>query len=247
MGRRQRGRISAAWTLGPTVLLCFGCSASSTAALSPAQKAAVREIAVEHEDCDIEAGGAERLDVNGDGKTDITLVRDGAKDVCRAFDLNFDGRIDVWAYFDAAGKLRRKEYDFDRDGQIDEIARFSAGVVTQRQRATLLASRLDTWQHYQNGSLARAERDSDANAMVDQWWEYPQAGCPVIHTDANDDGKPDPGTTIDYCKETGYVPPERQYYRQAEGPSFEQQSATPEEVENKAADAPAGAAPKESK
>ena len=245
MGRRQRGRT---WSvLGSVTFFCLACSQHGGVALTPTQQAAVRDVEVKHEDCDLEAGGAERLDVNGDGKTDITLVRDGQKDVCRAYDLNFDGRIDVWAYYDGAGKIRRKEYDFDRDGNIDEIATFSSGVIEQRQRATLLASRLDTWQHYEKGVLTRAERDSDSDAMVDAWWEYPQPGCPVIHTDANQDGKPDPGTTIDYCKETGYVPPERQYYRQAEGPTFEQQSVAPTEVENKAADAPASEPAKESK
>jgi hypothetical protein len=59
----------------------------------------------------------------------------------------------------------------------------------------------------------------------------------MIHADANQDGKPDPGTTIDYCKETGYVPPERQYYRQAEGPNFREQLGTPTEVDNKEDDA----------
>jgi hypothetical protein len=60
----------------------------------------------------------------------------------------------------------------------------------------------------------------------------------MIHTDANEDGRPDPGTTIDYCKETGYVPPERQYYRQTEGPSFRDETSAPTEVENKEAGEP---------
>jgi hypothetical protein len=43
------------------------------------------------------------------------------------------------------------------------------------------------------------------------------------------------------------VPPERQYYRQATGPDFQQPTGTPTEVENKPAEpgsaAPAPAAP----
>jgi hypothetical protein len=233
MRKRQRGRTVAAGQALLTTLFCLGCSHGGAGALSPDQQALVRDVTIEHEECDVSAAGAEKLDVNGDGKPDITVVRSGGRDVCRAYDLNFDGRVDLYAYYDSAGKLRRKEYDFDRDGKTDEIALYSGGVITERQRATVLAGRLDTWQHYQNGALAKAERDSDSDAVVDQWWEYPQPGCPVIHTDTNHDGRPDPGTTIDYCKETGYVPPERQYFRQAEGPSFEQQSNAPTEVENK--------------
>ena len=172
-------------------------------------------------------------------------MRSGGREACRAVDLNFDGKIDVWSYNDSSGRLRRKEYDFDRDGVIDEIATFQAGVITSKQRATLLANRLDTWDFYQNGALARSERDSDADAVVDQWWEYPKPGCPMIHTDANDDGRPDPGTTIDYCKETGYVPPERQYYRQTEGPSFRDETSAPTEVENREEGTPLRAAGEE--
>jgi hypothetical protein len=189
----------------------------------------------------------EHLDANGDGRADVTIVKEGGREVCRAVDLNLDGRVDVWAYMDDRGQLRRREYDFDRDGAIDQIVTYQGGVPTASQRATLLANRLDTWDYYQNGMLARTERDSDSDARVDQWWEYPKPGCPLIHSDANQDGKPDPGTTIDYCKETGYVPPERQYYRQAEGPNFRDQLGTPTEVENREVDAPAEAAPKESK
>jgi hypothetical protein len=202
-----------------------------------------RDVRVVHEECATNSNGAEKLDANGDGRPDVIIVRSGSREVCRGVDLNMDGRMDAWTYYDSAGRVRRKEYDFDRDGIVDEIATFQAGVVTAKQRATLLANRLDTWEYYQNGMLARSERDSNADAIVDQWWEYPKPGCPMIHTDANQDGRPDPGTTIDYCKETGYVPPERQYYRQTEGPSFRDDTSAPTEVENREEGAPA--APKQ--
>ena len=43
---------------------------------------------------------------------------------------------------------------------------------------------------------------------MDQWWEYPDqrsADCPLIHSDVNGDGRPDPGATVDVCKDQ-YVP-----------------------------------------
>jgi hypothetical protein len=196
-------------------------------------------VRVVHEECDTSAGSAERLDANGDGKPEVVIVKDGARELCRAVDLNLDGTIDVWTYNDDGGRVRRREYDFDRNGTIDQIITYAGGLPSSSQRATLLANRLDTWDYYKNGTLARTERDSDADAHVDQWWEYSKPGCPLIHTDANNDGKPDVGTTIDYCKETGYVPPDRQYYRQAEGASFKDTTATPTEVGNEPAVAPA--------
>jgi hypothetical protein len=240
MSRRGNG----SWLeAGVATILCFGCN--SEPAKSAAEAGQGRDTRVVHEECDLSAASAERLDANGDGKAEVTIVKSkSGRPACQAADLNGDGRVDVWSYYDEAGGLRRREYDFDRDGTIEQITSYAAGVPVSSERATLLANRLDTWDYYRGGALARTERDSDADSVVDQWWEYPKVGCPLIHTDANQDGKPDPGTTVDYCKETGYVPPERQYYRQATGPDFKQPTGTPTEIENKAVDTPqSGAAP----
>jgi hypothetical protein len=179
------------------------------------------------------------MDANGDGRPDLIIVRNGGREVCRAADLNFDGVMDSWVYLDANGKVRRRENDYDRDGRIDEITVLNAGVVTEKDRATMLANRVDTWEYYTAGKLARTERDSNGDQVIDQWWEYPTPGCPVIHADVNSDGKPDPGASVDYCKETGYVPPERQDYRKTEAPNFQQQGAAlPTELDSKESTSP---------
>jgi hypothetical protein len=152
--------------------------------------------------------------------------------------------VDTWTYFDASGKVRRREFDFDRDGKIDEIALYSGGVVIEKHRSTSGLGQLDTWEFYKNGTLARTERDSDGDERVDQWWEYGDNGCPMMHSDANRDGKPDVGTTIDYCKETGYVPPERQDYRQATSPDFQRTEALPTETEVQEGEPPSDATKK---
>jgi len=228
--------IGSCWPgIGAVVILCLGCNSGGDAK-SAGAAGVERDVRVVHEECDTASGSAEHLDANGDGRADLTIVKDGAREVCRAVDLNLDGKVDVWVYMDSSGTLRRREYDFDRDGAIDQIVTYQGGVPTAGQRATLLANRLDTWDYYQNGLLARSERDSDSDARVDQWWEYPKAGCPLIHADANQDGKPDPGTTIDYCKETGYVPPERAAPAAPAGPDFTKPEDTPTEVDNKPMD-----------
>src|SRR6185295_7662936 len=85
--------------------------------------------------------------------------------------------------------------------------------LAEKQRATTLVGRLDTWHFYNGGALARTERDSDGDTQIDQWWEYPKADrldCPLIHSDIDGDGHPDPGATVDVCGESsGYVPPEK--------------------------------------
>ena len=235
----------------PAVLLAsLQCACSSNSGAKTAAAAAEpRDTRIQHEDCDVNSSSAERLDANGDGKTDVTIVRDGSREVCRAVDLNFDGVIDSWVYYDGSGQVRRRESDYDRDGRIDEITTYKGGVISEKQRATMLANHIDTWEFYTGGKLARSERDSDGNQVVDQWWEYPKDGCPIIHADVNSDGQPDPGASVDYCKETGYVPPERQDYRKVESPNFQQGgTALPTEVESKDVPAPtpnppSGAAP----
>jgi len=231
---RPRGRAWAALLLGA----CFqlGCNgAAGSGANAPGGAITRRDTAVTHEACDTTGSGTEKIDANNDGKPDIFTVRDGSREVCRAVDLNFDGVIDTYSYFDANGQLRRRENDYDKDGKVDEISVFKAGQIAEKDQSTALPLRLDTWDFYQAGALVRTERDSNGDGIIDQWWEYPKPGCPLIHADVNHDGRPDPGATIDYCKETGYVPPERAQDKAPASPTFETKSSLPTELENKAA------------
>lgn len=220
-----------------------GCAGSNAKVDSADGMGGPRPVEIVHEDCDVASGSAERLDANGDGVADVTSVKAGNQVSCQAFDLNFDGKVDSWVYFEPGGKVRRRESDYDRDGRIDEIATFSGGVVMEKHRATTLNNRLDTWDFYSSGVLARSERDSDGDAMVDQWWEYPKPGCPMIHSDVDGDGRPDPGATIDFCKETGYVPPERSETQKPKSPDFKKQEALPTEVDSKPMDSSEGGTP----
>jgi hypothetical protein len=117
-------------------------------------------------------------------------------------DFNFDGVVDAWVYLDEMGRLRRRENDFDRDGKADEVSLYAAGVLVEEQRVTTRAGKLDTWHYFNAGKLARTERDSNGDDYIDQWWEYPaqrSAECPLIHSDVDGDGQPDPGATVDVC------------------------------------------------
>ena len=228
---------SRSWTaLGGVLLLAAGCAGSGAAGDGARTGGMIkRDTTIKHEACDT-AGASEKIDANNDGRPDIFIVREGAVESCRAVDLNFDGVIDSFSYNDGSGRLRRREYDYDRDGQIDEIATYSGGVLTEKDQATSMVRKLDTWDFYQNGALARSERDSNGDGIIDQWWEYTKPGCPTIHADVNNDGKPDPGATVDYCKETGYVPPDRQGPAAPQSPDFNKGLSTPSETENKPAD-----------
>jgi len=222
------------------VVGCGGAGTQSTAPSEPGQVTR-RDIRIAHQDCPVDSAGAEKVNVGGDSRPDIVVVRSGGREVCRSVDMNFDGVVDSWIYSDAAGNVARRENDYDRDGRIDEISIYQGGVLVEKQRATTLVGRLDTWHFYQAGKLARTERDSDGDALIDQWWEYPkpdQPECPLIHSDVDGDGRPDPGATVSVCGEdSGYVPPERAAEKAPSGATFERSnpSDVPTEINQKPA------------
>lgn len=193
-----------------------------------------RDNKMAHSPCDVTGQGAKGINVGGDAKADMVMVRYGGREVCRALDLNFDGVVDAWVYYDAQGKVSRRENDYDRDGNTDEIILYLGGVTVEKRRATAMVGRIDTWHFYRFGKLSKTERDADGDAIIDQWWEYPKPDhpeCPLIHADTNGDGRPDPGASVAVCDEPGYVPPERTKEQKS---VFDQRDeSVPTEVEEK--------------
>lgn len=108
------------------------------------------------------------IDLNGNGRIDVwRFYEDGEVLVKEAFDLDFDGVIDVWNFFDERGRLARKEADLSLDGQTD------------------------LWKYYENGKLVRKERDRTGNGQPDyfEFWEDGQIDR--IGEDLNGDGTVD--------------------------------------------------------
>jgi hypothetical protein len=186
------------------------CSSSDTGAVPPATVTGnERDTEIKHEPCDGKSASAQRIDVNGDGQPDIIHVMQAGREVCRIVDMNLDGAIDAYIYYDAAGLERRRESDFDRDGRADEVTYFQAGAPSRKERETNFDNKIDTWDYYEYGRLVRRERDSDGDRVIDQWWSFDRPTEPMCATVANDrnaDGKPDPGTVVDLCGESYGMP-----------------------------------------
>jgi hypothetical protein len=189
----------------------LGCSgdAEGDKSKTPASASEKRDTAIVHEPCDGSSSDAQKVDVNGDGKPDIIHVMKAGKEVCRIVDLNMDGSIDAFIYYDDQGRERRRESDFDRDGRADEIAIFEGGVLKLKMRETNFDNKLDTWDYYEGGRLVRRERDSDGDGIIDQWWNFNNPNnprCAVVASDRNADGKPDPESVVDLCGESYGAP-----------------------------------------
>ncbi len=152
-----------------------------------------------HEPCDIAGPAIESEDVNGDGRAEFTTVRRGGKLHCRAVDLDFDGGIEMYSYFDASGQVRRRELDFDGDGRPDELNLYQKGELIEKLRAHSATGRVHTWESHEGGQLRRAERDADQNQRIDQWWDYVTPDCPVVRSDVDGDGKADESSKIELC------------------------------------------------
>ena len=172
-----------------------------------------RDTELKHEACDGAAAGNERIDVNGDGRPNIVKVMKGGRETCRILDLNLDGAIDAYVYYDDAGLERRREFDFDRDGRVDEIVSLRGGVIFLKERETNFDNQLDTWDYYESGRLVKRERDSDGDGVIDQWWAFnnpTDTRCAAVAFDRNYDGQPDPSGVLDVCAEArqrGFVAP----------------------------------------
>lgn len=190
--------------LGASVSAC-GAFGSAGPGAGSRPRVEPRDTRLVHEECPVAQATALSEDINGDGRADrrsVALPPPGTQ--CRALDFNFDGVIDAWVYIDEAARVRRRENDYDGDGSVDEVSLYRAGVLVEQQRATARAGKLDTWHYFEAGKMARTERDSNGDDYIDQWWEYPgerPRDCPLIHSDVDGDGRPDPGATVDICRD----------------------------------------------
>jgi len=174
-------------------VIALGCGAAAQKGPAVATAADQPPTEIVHEECDLDAPGAEKIDVNNDGRPDIVRVMRGWREICRAMDFNFDGLIDTYLYFDDKGNVRRRESDFDRDGIIDEIAIYQNGVIQEKHRETNLDGMLDTWDTYVGGRLTRRMLDTNRDGRVDQWWTFPSAtrpDCPIVELDETGNGRP---------------------------------------------------------
>jgi len=91
------------------------------------------------------------------------------------FDLNHDGKPDMWVYSvkakTADGKdydrVVRKEMDINWDGRVDIVRYYDENEKISKAALDLdFDGKIDQWNYYEKGVLVRKERDLAYNRRV---------------------------------------------------------------------------------
>ncbi|GAC1584093.1 MAG: hypothetical protein NVS3B20_14140 [Polyangiales bacterium] len=159
-----------------------------------------RDTSMQHEPCDTK-GRSLRVykadDTLSSAKLNVTHVFAGSRELCSFADINGDGRVDVYSYFDENGRIRRRESSYSIALGLDEIALYKNGELDLVLRETNFDGKVDTWDHYQGGKLVRRERDKNGDGHIDEWWTFEPGtdNATIVQADPRT-GKPDPTQTI---------------------------------------------------
>lgn len=135
----------------------------------------------------------ETADLNDDGKPDQFTYKNAQRVVRVERDMNFDGQIDIWQYFDDASNLLEEEMDLDYDNKIDLVVFYKDGVVERKAMSVGFGGAFTIEKFYDGeGKLLRVERDQDNDGVTDLWEYYNADGKRErIGWDTNGDGTPD--------------------------------------------------------
>jgi len=132
-------------------------------------------------------------DLNHDGKADVwkyyVLDASGRERVTRREkDLNGDGKIDSWESYAPDGTLSRLVYDMDFDGKPDATLTFEKDQLVRKEYAFGFDGVPHSFNFYEKGKLVRKERDTNGDGRVDSWEYWENGEIDRIGTDVDGDG-----------------------------------------------------------
>jgi len=124
---------------------------------------------------------------SADGKDIDRLVR-------KELDINADGKIDISRNYDEREQISREALDLDFDGKVDQVNFYEKGVIVRKERDLSSAGKPSLWLFFEKGKLVRKERDTNGDGRVDYWeyWENEQVDR--IGEDLDGDGNVDKWT-----------------------------------------------------
>lgn len=135
-------------------------------------------------------------DLNHDGKPDVWkyVLRDASgKEILlrKEKDLNGDGKIDTWEKYAPDASLVRAVYDLDFDGKPDATLVYEKEQLVRKELAFGFDGVPRSWNYYEKGKLARKERDTNGDGKVDYWEYWENGEVDRIGVDQDGDGQVD--------------------------------------------------------
>jgi len=139
------------------------------------------------------------FDFNKNGKIDTWTQMDGARPVSARQDLDEDGRMDRWEYYNSDGTLVKVGLSRKDRGAPDTWAYPNAQGLIERVEVSSTGDekKIDRWESYSGNVLGTAEEDTNADGRPDKWEEYAQGTLKTATFDENHDGTPDRRLTYD--------------------------------------------------
>jgi hypothetical protein len=142
-------------------------------------------------------------DRNKNGVIDTWTDMDGTKPLRSRIDLDEDGKIDRWEYYDDKGGLTKVGFSRGNTGKADAwaYARADGKVDRIEISSTSDEKKIDRWEHYDPsapgvgpqgaGALIAAEEDTNGDGKIDKWETYEHGALLTAAFDEDHDGKPD--------------------------------------------------------
>jgi hypothetical protein len=135
-------------------------------------------------------------DLNHDGRIDVWTYSvtgpDGKEVVVRKEkDLNNDGRVDSWEEFEADGTLAKLTYDMDFDGKPDVTLFFEKDQLVRKAYAFGFDGIPHSFNFYEKGKLVRKERDTNGDGRIDTWEYWEDGEVDRVGVDVDGDGQVD--------------------------------------------------------
>lgn len=142
-------------------------------------------------------------DRDKNGVIDTWTDMDGTRPLRSRIDMDEDGKIDRWEYYDDNGKLLKVGFSRKQDGKPDAWA--FAGPDGKVARIEISSTgdekKIDRWEYYDAsragngpegaGALVRAEVDTLGDGKPHQWETYENGVLKTAEFDEDGDGRPD--------------------------------------------------------
>jgi hypothetical protein len=132
-------------------------------------------------------------DRNKNGKVDTWTDMNGTKPLRSRSDLDEDGTIDRWEYYDEKGALAKVGFSRKKDGKPDAwgYSGPDGKLLRVEISSTGDENKIDRWEYYEGEALVRAEEDTNGDGRRDKWETYKGGALATASMDEDGDGRPD--------------------------------------------------------